>query len=62
MHFDWAIARQESIKEIESIGREIERMDRELRDVDQQIRRLDENKPITLSTIATITSQVTKRI
>ena len=37
MHFDWAIARKESVKDIERIGREIENMDREMREIDQEI-------------------------
>ena len=34
MHFDWMISRQETVKEIESLGREIERVDREMREID----------------------------
>jgi vacuolar-type H+-ATPase subunit D/Vma8 len=34
MHFDWMIARQETLKEIENLGREIERVDREMNSID----------------------------
>ena len=37
MHFDWAIARKESVSDIESIGRGIERIDREMREIDEEI-------------------------
>jgi hypothetical protein len=34
MHFDWAIARGESVKDIENLGREIERLDKEINEID----------------------------
>lgn len=34
MHFDWAIARRESVKDIENLGREIERLDKEINEID----------------------------
>ncbi len=44
MHFDWANARQESVKDIERIGREIERMDKEMREIDSEIKLIDKTK------------------
>ena len=44
MHFDWALARQESVKDIERIGREIERMDNEMKEIDSEIKLIDKTK------------------
>ena len=44
MHFDWMIARSESVSEIEKLGREIERIDREMHDIDQEIQMLDRQR------------------
>jgi hypothetical protein len=35
MHFDWMIARSETLKEIENLGREIERVDKEMSQIDR---------------------------
>lgn len=37
MHFDWMVARQETLKDIEGLGREVERVDREMREIDREI-------------------------
>ena len=33
MHFDWCIARGETLEQTESMGREIERMDQDMREI-----------------------------
>ena len=44
MHFDWAMARGESNREIEQLGREVERMDREMEQIRTEIEELDRTR------------------
>ena len=37
MHFDWQIARGESVKDIQILGREIEKMDDEMARIEKEI-------------------------
>ena len=43
-HLDWAIAREEGSREIESLGREVERMGRELAQIDRDIQALERTR------------------
>ena len=44
MHFDWAISRGDSTRDIEAIGREIERMDSEMERLNEEIALLDRSR------------------
>ena len=44
MHLDWQIARGESVKDIQILGREIERMDTEMEKIQQEIGMLEKGR------------------
>jgi hypothetical protein len=44
MHFDWQVARGESVKDIQVLGREIEKMDEEMNKLHKEIEQLEKGR------------------